>query len=272
MMTMPPTSASSSSSSSALEMADVSVVRGDRTVLADVNWLVEPHQRWVLLGANGCGKTTLARIAALYDHASSGTVRVLGETVGRTDVRSLRKQVAFVSAAFVDLLRGDLIAADVVMCAINASLEPWWHTYSDDDRAAARAALASLGIGHLADRRFGSLSSGERQRVQLARALMTAPDLLVLDEPTAGLDLRGREEFVRDLDAIALDGPAMILVTHHLEEIPETFDRVMILGSGAVIAQGDIDTCLTDASLSESAGVDVTIQRHGRRWAARAAF
>lgn len=252
----------------ALVMSGVRVIRGDRMIVSDVDWTVDRHQRWVVLGANGCGKTTLARIAALYDHASAGTVTVLGETVGRTDVRSLRKRVGFVSSAFVDLIRQDLIAADVVMCAINAALEPWWHTYTDDDRAAARAALASIGIGHLAESRFGSLSSGERQRVQLARALMTNPELLILDEPTAGLDLSGRESFVHDLDSVATDGPAMILVTHHLEEIPETFDQVLVIGEGGIMAKGPIDTHLTEAVLSRSAGLDVAIERHGRRWAA----
>ena len=254
----------------ALVMTDVSVVRGDRTVLSGVDWTVRRHDRWVVLGANGCGKTTLARIAALYDHASSGAVTVLGETVGRTDVRSLRKRVGFVSSAFVDLIRPQLTARDVVMCALNAALEPWWHTYDDADRAAAEAALQRIGVGHLAGHTFGTLSSGERQRVQLARALMCDPELLVLDEPTAGLDLRGREEFVASLDAIEADGPALILVTHHLEEIPTTFDHVLILGDGTVLASGPISEHLTAAQLSRAAGLELTIERHGGRWAARA--
>lgn len=254
----------------ALIMSGVSVVRGDRTVLSGVDWTVRLHDRWVVLGANGCGKTALARIAALYDHASSGTVTVLGETVGRTDVRSLRKRIGFVSSAFVDLIRPQLTARDVVMCALNAALEPWWHTYTDADRDAADAALRRIGIGHLSHHRFGTLSSGERQRVQLARALMCDPELLVLDEPTAGLDLRGREEFVASLDAIDADGPALILVTHHLEEIPATFDRVLILGEGTVLAAGPIEERLTAEMLSRAAGIDLTIERHGGRWAARA--
>jgi iron complex transport system ATP-binding protein len=179
--------------------------------------------------------------------------------------------VGFVSSAFVDLVRRDLIASDVVMCALNASLEPWWHQYTDDDRARAVASLDRLGIARLATHRFGTLSSGERQRVQLARALMTDPELLLLDEPTAGLDIAGREEFVADLDAIGADGTPLALVTHHLEEIPSSFTHVLVLGTGTVLASGPIDETLTASVLSEAAGIPVVIERHGGRWAARAA-
>jgi iron complex transport system ATP-binding protein len=240
-------------------------------VLHDIDWEVRSGERWVVLGANGCGKTSLIRIAALYDHPSTGSVRVLGELLGRCDVRTLRKRVAFVSSAFVDLIRPDVLAADVVMCAINAALEPWWHQYTDDDRARAVDSLDRLGIGALATHRFGTLSSGERQRVQLARALMTDPELLLLDEPTAGLDLAGREEFVRDLDAIGADGNPMVLVTHHLEEIPTSFTHVLLLAHGTVLTQGPIEETLTSATLSEAAGIDVLIERHGGRWSARSA-
>jgi len=254
-----------------LEITDVGLRRGDDQVLSHLDWTVHRDERWVVLGANGCGKTSLVRIAALYDHPSSGSVRVLGELLGRCDVRTLRRRVAFVSSAFVDLIRPDLVAADVVMCAVNAALEPWWHTYTDDDRLRAVACLDRLGIGRLATHRFGTLSSGERQRVQLARALMTAPELLLLDEPTAGLDLAGREEFVADLDAIGSDGTPLVLVTHHLEEIPSTFTHVLVMAAGTVLASGPIDETLTSETLSDAAGIDVTIDRHGGRWSARSA-
>ena len=252
-----------------IELREVRVNRGGNDVVHDIDWTVHPGERWVLLGANGSGKTTLIRIAGLYDHPSSGSVRVLGELLGRCDVRSLRRRVGFVSSAFVDLIRPDLLAADVVMCAINASLEPWWHTYTDDDRRRAVESLDRLGIAALATRRFGSLSSGERQRVQLARALMTEPEVLLLDEPTAGLDLAGREEFVADLDAIGADGPPMVLVTHHLEEIPATFTHALLLADATVLAQGPIDEALTSATMSRSAGLAVTVERHEGRWSAR---
>lgn len=254
----------------ALELRDVTLRRGTDRVLADVDWSVRRDERWIVLGANGCGKTSLIRIAALYDHPSSGTVRVLGELLGRTDVRSLRRRVGFVSSAFVDLIRPELVAADVVMCALNAALEPWWHHYTDDDRARAVTALDRLGMARLATRRFATLSSGERQRVQLARALMTDPELLLLDEPTAGLDIAGREEFVRDLDAIGADGTPMVLVTHHLEEIPSTFTHALVLRAGRVLAAGAIDETLTSAVVSEAAGIDVVVERRARRWSAHA--
>lgn len=255
----------------ALDFTDVRLRRGDTDVLRGIDWRVHRDERWVVLGANGCGKTSLVRIAALYDHPSSGTLRVLGEQLGRCDVRTLRKRVAFVSAAFVDLVRSDLVAADVVMCAINAALEPWWHQYSDADRRAARAALAELGIERLADHRFGTLSSGERQRVQLARALMTRPEILLLDEPTAGLDLAGREEFVGDLDRIGADGTPFVLVTHHLEEIPSSCTHALVMRAGEAIAVGPIEEALTSATLSDAAGIDVAVERHDRgRWSARA--
>lgn len=155
------------------------------------------------------------------------------------------------------------------MCALNAALEPWWHEYTDDDRSRAEGALDRLGIARFATHRFGTLSSGERQRVQLARALMTEPELLLFDEPTAGLDLAGREELVHDLDAIGADGTPMALVTHHLEEIPSTFTHVLVLAAGGVLATGPIDDTLTSAVLSEAAGIDVVIDRHGGRWSAR---
>lgn len=254
----------------AVEMLGVGVRRGDRTILHDVDWTVGHDERWVLLGANGSGKTTLARIAALYDHPSTGTVRVLGERLGRCDVRRLRRRIAFVSPAFVDLIRPDLSARDVVMCALNAALEPWWHAYDDADRDRAVASLDRLGIADLAPQRFGSLSSGERQRVQLARALMCDPELLVLDEPTAGLDLAGREEFVADLDAVGRGpGPAMVLVTHHVEEIPTSFGHALLLADATVLAEGPIEAALTGASLGRAAGLPLVVERRAGRWSAR---
>lgn len=253
----------------AIEMVGVGVRRGDRTILRDVDWTVRRGERWALLGANGSGKTTLARIAALYDHPSEGVLRVLGQQLGRCDVRSLRRRVAFVSPAFVDLIRPELVARDVVMCAINAALEPWWHTYDDDDRRRATDALDRVGIAELALRRFGTLSSGERQRVQLARALMCDPELLLLDEPTAGLDLAGREELVADLDAVAADGPAMVLVTHHVEEIPASFDRAMLLADGGVLTAGPIEDALTGESLGRAVGLRLVVERRAGRWTAR---
>ena len=255
---------------SALRLADVGVVRDGSTILHGIDWTVGEGERWIVLGANGSGKTTLVRIASLYLHPSSGSVEVLGEVLGHVDVRRHRRRIGVVSASFADLLRPGLTAMEVVMTAKFAALEPWWHTYEDTDRTKAVELLGRFGCEALADHPFMTLSSGERQRVQLARTLMTDPGLLLLDEPTAGLDLGGREDLVQRLAALARDPstPATILVTHHVDEIPEGYDHVLLLRSGHVLALGPISEVLTSASLSECFGLAVTLERRGGRWSA----
>ena len=239
-------------------------------ILRGIDWRIEPGQHWVVLGPNGCGKTTLVRIASLWLHPSKGEVEVLGERLGRTDVRRLRERVGFASASMVDLLRGDLLVRDVVMTARNAALEPWWHTYDAKDRESAERALARVGIEQLADRRFGACSSGERQRVLVARALSTDPGLVLLDEPTAALDLAGREQFVRMLTELAgePDTPPIALVTHHVEEIPTGFTHALLVKDARTLAQGPIDDVLTSASLSECFGISLTLDRARGRYVA----
>ncbi len=254
----------------ALSLRDVTLVREGRAILDTVNWTVGASERWVVLGRNGCGKSTLMKIASLYLHPSSGEVDVLGETLGRTDVRSLRKRIGVASSGMADQLRSDLIAADVVMTAKNAALETWWHAYDDADRQRARDCLERMEIGRLADRSFATLSSGEKQRVLLARTLMPEPGLLLLDEPTAGLDLAGREDLVRTLGvlAVGVDTPAIVLVTHHVEEIPEGFTHVLMLREGRVLSAGTLDDVLTEANLSECFEMPLGLERrHGRWWA-----
>lgn len=254
----------------ALSLRDVTLVREGRAILDTVTWTVGASERWVVLGRNGCGKSTLMKIASLYLHPSSGEVDVLGETLGRTDVRSLRKRIGVASSGMADQLRSDLIAADVVMTAKNAALETWWHTYDDADRQRARDCLERMEIGRLADRSFATLSSGEKQRVLLARTLMPEPGLLILDEPTAGLDLAGREDLVRTLGvlAVGVDTPATVLVTHHVEEIPEGFTHVLMLRDGRVLSAGTLDDVLTEANLSECFEMPLGLERrHGRWWA-----
>jgi len=254
----------------ALSLRDVTLVREGRAILDAVTWTVGASERWVVLGRNGCGKSTLMKIASLYLHPSSGEVDVLGETLGRTDVRSLRKRIGVASSGMADQLRSDLIAADVVMTAKNAALETWWHTYDDADRQRARDCLERMEIGRLADRSFATLSSGEKQRVLLARTLMPEPGLLLLDEPTAGLDLAGREDLVRTLGVLAagVDTPATVLVTHHVEEIPEGFTHVLMLSEGRVLSAGTLDDVLTEANLSQCFEMPLGLERrHGRWWA-----
>jgi iron complex transport system ATP-binding protein len=254
----------------ALELRAVSVVRDGRALLADVSWRVEPDQRWVVLGHNGSGKTTLLRVASCYLHPTSGIVDVLGQRLGRVDVRQLRTRIGLTSAALADQLRPTLAVLDVVMTAKHAALEPWWNTYSDDDRAAARANLARLGVEALAERTFGTLSSGERQRVLVARTLMIDPGIVLLDEPNAGLDLGGREELVAALSALARDpaAPPVVLVTHHVDEIPPGFSHVLLLREGRILAAGAIDATLTAESLSATFDVPLCLERRRGRFSA----
>lgn len=251
-----------------LQLSDVTVRRESRVMLSHVTWSVGEGERWVVLGRNGAGKTTLVRVASLYLNPSAGEVRVLGETVGRTDVRRLRTRVGVASQAFADLLRNDVTAIDIVKTGKYAALEPWWHTYDDADRTQAMAELERLGAGRLAGQRFGTLSSGERQRVQLARTLMGTPELILLDEPAAGLDLTSREELLHRLAALAADTrlAPLVLVTHHTEEIPVGFTHVLLLSHGHVLEAGPLEEVLTAEKLSACFEIDLRLERRDGRW------
>jgi iron complex transport system ATP-binding protein len=256
----------------ALQLVGVGLVRDGRHLLADVSWAVRPDERWVVLGRNGSGKTTLVRIASLYLHPSTGQVWVLGQKLGRTDVRTLRTRVGLASASLAQQLRPAVTALDAVMTAKFAALESWWHRYDDDDRERARQLLTRMGVGAMADRAIGTLSSGEQQRVLLARTLMTDPGLVLLDEPTAGLDLGGRETLVAALADLARDPLAAptVLVTHHVDEIPPGFTHCLLLKEGRVLASGPLGTTLTAAALSECFGVQLSLEQRGARFAAYA--
>jgi iron complex transport system ATP-binding protein len=258
-----------------LALDHVTVRRGEATLLDDVTLQVHAGERWLVLGANGSGKTTLLRVASMYDHPTSGTVRVLGEQLGRTDVRVLRRRVGYSSSALAAEFRTELSAADIVMTAKFAALEPWWHRYDEHDRARAVACLDRMRVGRFADRPFASLSTGERQRVLLARTLMTDPGVILLDEPTGGLDLGGREQLVAALDELGADpaSPPYVLVTHHVDEVPPGTTHVLMLRSGRSIAQGPLVETLTADTLSECFGMPLVLERRpdGRyaAWARR---
>lgn len=246
-----------------LELDHIVVERSGRRILDDVTLRVDTDEHWLVLGANGSGKTTLLRIAALYDHPSSGTVRVLGEQLGRTDVRRLRRRIGYTSAALAAQFRPELTATEIVMTARYAALEPWWHRYTDHDRAEARDRLGRLDVAHLAERPIGTLSSGEQQRVLLARTLMNEPGVVLLDEPSARLDLGGREQLVGALSELAASeaGPPIVLVTHHVDEVPDAMTHAMLLRDGTVVASGPIDEALTGASISECFGMPLVLER-----------
>ncbi|MBW8763851.1 MAG: ABC transporter ATP-binding protein [Microbacterium sp.] len=257
----------------ALEFTDVVVRREGRNIIDHVTWQVQDDQRWVVLGPNGAGKTTLLQLADTLMHPTSGTVEVLGETLGRTDVFEVRPRIGFASSALAKRIPRDETVLNSVLTAAYSVLGRWNEEYEGiDDRRALRV-LAEWKLDHLADRLFGTLSDGEQKRVQIARAVMTDPELLLLDEPTASLDLGSREELLALLSGYASSPstPAMLMVTHHVEEIPVGFTHVLLIREGKVVAAGPIAESLTAESLTEAFGMPIVLTADGGRYAARAA-
>ncbi|MGH3371732.1 MAG: ABC transporter ATP-binding protein, partial [Nocardioidaceae bacterium] len=235
-----------------LELADVTVMRGQAALIQGVDWTVEEDERWVVLGPNGAGKTTLLQVAAAQIHPTSGVAGILGEVLGTVDVFDLRPRIGLTSAALADRIPRHELVRDVVVSASYSVLGRWREHYDDLDHDRARALLTELGAADLVDRTFGTLSEGERKRVQIARALMTDPELLLLDEPAAGLDLGGREDLISTLSVLANDelSPATVLVSHHVEEIPPGFTHALLLRRGRVVAAGPMEQVLTEAVVS----------------------
>jgi iron complex transport system ATP-binding protein len=257
----------------ALTFTGVDVVRGEAPVLRGVDWVVADRERWAVLGPNGSGKTTMLQLASGYLHPTRGSVEILGQRLGRVDVRKLRERIGVVSAAVARMLVGRVSAQNVVMSARHAALEPWWHSYEAGDHTRARELLADAGFEAVADRPFAVLSEGERQQVLLARTLMAEPDLLLFDEPAAGLDVGGRERLVARLGRLADDplAPPIVLVTHHVEEIPAGFTHLLLLREGRVVAAGPITDVLGADTLSECFGLALTLRSDAGRWTCRAA-
>ena len=254
-----------------IEFEDVLVRRGGNVLVGPVTWKVELDERWVVLGPNGAGKTTLLRIAAAETFPTSGTAHVLGETFGRTDLSELRTRIGLSSAALANRVPFDEKVVALVISAGYGVLGRWRERYDAMDTDRAIEMLESLGAEHLADRSYGTLSEGERKRVLIARALMTDPELLLLDEPAAGLDLGGREELVARLGVLAADpdAPATVLITHHVEEIPPGFTHALLLKEGAVVAQGLLDDVITGENLSEAFSQAITLDKADGRFFAR---
>jgi iron complex transport system ATP-binding protein len=255
-----------------VSLRGVDVRRGDKYLLRDVNWDIELDERWVVLGPNGAGKTTLLQLLSAAMHPTAGTVHLLGEQLGRVDVLELKPRIGIASAALAQRIPPQERVTDIVVSAGYAVIGRWREAYGRVDVRRAATLLATVGAEHLADRTFGTLSEGERKRVQIARALMTDPELLLLDEPAAGLALGGREDLVARLSRIALDPDAatMVLVTHHVEEIPPGATHVLLLHDGRVQAAGLLSDVLTPENLSATFGLPLTVERLGGRWFARA--
>ncbi len=256
-----------------IEFTDVTIRRSGVTLVGPVSWQVELDEKWVVLGPNGAGKTSLLRMAAAEVHPTSGTAHLLGETLGRVDVNELRPRIGLSSSALASRVPSDEKVSDLVVSAGYAVLGRWRERYEKMDIDRAVDMLESLGAEHLANRVYGTLSEGERKRVLIARALMTDPELLLLDEPAAGLDLGGREELVARLTDLAEDpdSPATVLVTHHVEEIPPGFTHALLLKEGEVVEQGLLDQVLTSENLSHAFSQAITLDRADGRYFARRA-
>lgn len=256
-----------------LDLTDVSVVRDGNPILNSVTWTVDSDQRWVVLGPNGAGKTTLLQVAAAAMYPSSGRAVVLQEELGKVDVFEIRPMIGFASTAAARRVPANETVLDVVLTAAYAVTGRWHEEYEDIDLRRANRVLAEWHLTHLTERRFGTLSDGEQKRVQIARSVMTDPELLLLDEPAASLDLGAREELVHLLGGYAstASAPAIVMVTHHVEEIPNGFTHALLLANGKVTASGPIEQALTSETLSETFGLDIDLTAEDGRFTARAA-
>ncbi|MFF5261958.1 ABC transporter ATP-binding protein [Actinomadura viridis] len=256
-----------------LQLRGIGIRREGADLLSEVTWTVNENERWVILGPNGAGKTTLLQVAATLLHPTMGSAQILGAQLGRTDVFELRPRIGIASAAVAEKVPAGETVLDLVLTASYAILGRWREDYESTDLARAGELLDALGCADLIKRRFATLSEGERKRVQIARALMPDPELLLLDEPAAGLDLGGREDLVARLARLADDpgAPTMAMVTHHVEEVPDGFTHALLLRRGRVIAQGKVDEVFTPEHLSTCFGLPLSVERQDGRWYARAA-
>src|ERR1700733_1235402 len=255
-----------------LRLRGVEVRRDAAVLLRNVDWTAHENERWILIGPNGAGKTTLLQVAATPLFPTQGTVDVLGGGLGGGDICALRPRIGLTSAAVAEQVPPNEKVIDLVLTASYAILGRWKEDYGSADVTRAVELLAALGCAHLIRRKFATLSEGERKRVQIARAMMPDPELLLLDEPAAGLDLGGREDLLQRIAMLARDpkAPMMVLVTHHVEEVPDGFTHAMLLRRGSVLASGPIDEVFTAKNLSRCFGVQLEIEQRQSRWTARA--
>jgi iron complex transport system ATP-binding protein len=257
-----------------LRLRGVGVRRDGNMLLRNIDWTAHEDERWVVIGPNGAGKTTLLQVAASLLFPTEGEAEILGERLGHVDVFELRPRIGFSSAAVAEKVPPGEKVIDLVLTASYAVLGRWQEEYESSDVTRAVEILDALGCAHLIRRRFGTLSEGERKRVQIARALMPDPEVLLLDEPAAGLDLGGREDLVRRLSLLARDpgAPMSVLVTHHVEEVPDGFTHAMLLRRGSVVAAGPLPEVFTERNLSKCFGVPLLVEHRQARWTARAQY
>jgi iron complex transport system ATP-binding protein len=255
-----------------LRLRGVAVRHARSILLRDVDWTVRSDESWVVIGPNGAGKTTLLQVAGALLMPTEGTAEILGESVAEADLQDLRSRIGFASAIVADRVPAAEKVIDLVLSASYGILGRSAEDYDSFDVTRAVELLDALGCAHLIRRRFVTLSEGERKRVQIARSLMPDPELLLLDEPAAGLDLGGREDLLRRLSGLAADpqAPMIVMVTHHVEEVPEGFTNAMLLRKGSVLAAGPVPDVFTERNLSRCFGIPLVIERRGERWTARA--
>lgn len=255
-----------------LELRDVSFVRSGNRILDGISWSVDETDRWVILGPNGAGKSTILQLAAAATHPTTGEVDVLGERIGKVDVFELRTRIGLAATGLARRIPPTERVGDVVLTAAYAVTGRWNERYESLDLERAAEVMDAWDLSALATRAFGTLSDGERKRVQIARAVMTDPELMLLDEPAGSLDLGARESLLASLEEYASSplAPAIVMVTHHVEEIPPGFTHAMLLRAGGIVAAGPLDEVLTDARLTETFGIPLSIAREGGRWSARA--
>lgn len=272
-----PAAAASEPRPAVVRLEGVEVRRAGRVVLGPLDWVVRAGERWVVLGPNGAGKSTLVSLASARERPSAGRAWVLGDRIGRTDLRRLQPRIGVAGAGVARRFRPELSALDVVLGGFDGSLTPWWGAQTEVERTRAGALLAAAGLDGRFDQRWESLSEGERQQVLIARAFVGAPELVVLDEPAAGLDLAARERLVLRLAALAAGTPSagrdevggVVLVTHHLEEIPPGFTHALLLAGGRIVAAGGISEVLVPARLAECFSISLAVEQNDGRWVAR---
>jgi iron complex transport system ATP-binding protein len=255
-----------------IQLRDVTVRRGARTILGPLTCAIKPGERWVILGPNGAGKSTLLQILATRIFPTSGQVQVLDKVMGAADLSELRTRIGICGALISEDIPFDEVVRDVVLTAAYAILGRWNEAYDLWDESRAVALLTTFGVRELAERTYGTLSEGERKRVQIARALMADPELLLLDEPAAGLDLGGREDLLRRFSTFAADpsAPASILVTHHIEEIPTGTTHAILLKDSKIAVSGPINEVITSEHMSAVFGLQISVTSEGGRFNARA--